>query len=108
MEFFFMSLKTVFDVDLRPKKRVLSLAAAKWKQFKSRLSTRHIIPFKNNPEMLRKPPNIYNFITQKEWEGFVALRLSAKYLVSCCLITGTDLIEVKKKKKYCTDISQLY
>ena len=48
--------------------------------------------------MLRKPPSVYNFITQKEWEGFVSLRLSAKYLVSCCLITGTDLIEVKKRK----------
>ncbi|KAL5579155.1 hypothetical protein UlMin_011597 [Ulmus minor] len=70
----------VFDVDPRAKKMVLSSAAAKRKQFKSRLSTRHIIPFKNNPEMLRKPPSIYNFITQKEWEGFVALRLSAKYL----------------------------
>ncbi|KAL5569220.1 hypothetical protein UlMin_025795 [Ulmus minor] len=42
----------VFDVDPRAKKRVLSSAAAKWKQFMSRLSTRHIIPFKNNPEML--------------------------------------------------------
>ncbi|KAL5544883.1 hypothetical protein UlMin_008667 [Ulmus minor] len=60
--------------------RVLSSVAAKWKQFKSRLSTRHIIPFKNNPEILRKPPSVYNFITQKEWEEFVALRLSAKYL----------------------------
>ncbi|KAL5564981.1 hypothetical protein UlMin_028145 [Ulmus minor] len=60
--------------------RVLSSAAAKWKQFKSWLSTRHIIPFKNNPEMLRNPPSVYNFITQKEWEGFVALKLSAKYL----------------------------
>ncbi|KAL5547397.1 hypothetical protein UlMin_007084 [Ulmus minor] len=69
-----------FYVDRRAKKRVLSSAAAKWKQFKSRLSTRHIIPFKNNLEMLRKPPSVYNFITQKEWEGFVALRLSAKYL----------------------------
>ena len=99
MEFFFVSLKAIFDVDSRAKKRVMSSAAAKWKQFKSRLSTRHIIPFKNNPEMLRKPPSVYYFITQKEWEGFVALRLSAKYLVSSCLITGTDLIEVKKRKK---------
>ncbi|KAL5555794.1 hypothetical protein UlMin_038030 [Ulmus minor] len=70
----------IFNVEPRAKKRVLSSAAAKWKQFKSRLSTGHIIPFKNNPEMLQKPPSIYNFITQKEWEGFVALRLSAKYL----------------------------
>ena len=108
MEFFFLSVKAIFDVDPRSKKTVLSSAAAKWKQFKSRLSTRHIIPFKNNPEILRKPPSVYNFITHKEWEGFVALRLSAKYLVSCCLITGTDLIKVKKRKKYCIDISQLY
>ena len=92
MEFFFMSLKAIFHVDPRAKKRVLSSAATKWKQFKSRLSTRHIIPFKNNLEMLLKPPSVYNFITHKEWDGFVALRLSAKYLVSCCLITGTDLI----------------
>ncbi|KAL5546665.1 hypothetical protein UlMin_006352 [Ulmus minor] len=70
----------VFDVDPIAKKRVMSSTTAKWKQFKSRLSTRHIIPFKNNLEMLRKPPSIYNFITQKEWEGFVVLRLSAKYL----------------------------
>ncbi|KAL5563426.1 hypothetical protein UlMin_033173 [Ulmus minor] len=61
----------VFDVDMRAKNRVLSSATAKWKQFKSRLSTKYIIPFKNNPEMLRKPPIIYNFITQKEWEGFL-------------------------------------
>ena len=63
MEFFFVSLKAVFDVDTRAKKMVLSLAAVKWKQFKSQLSMRHIIPYKKNLEMLQKPPSIYNFIT---------------------------------------------
>ncbi|KAL5571036.1 hypothetical protein UlMin_020633 [Ulmus minor] len=56
----------IFNVDPRAKKRVLSSVAAKWKQFKSRLFTRHIIPFKNNLKMLRKSPSVYNFITQKE------------------------------------------
>ena len=70
------------DVDPRCENVVLSSVGLKWRQFKSNLAVEIIIPNKDHMKKLKRPPLDYNFINQKDWETFVALRLFAKYLVN--------------------------
>ncbi|CAL2255925.1 unnamed protein product [Prunus armeniaca] len=44
------------------KKMVMSSAAKKWKDFKSTLTRQFILPFANEKEKLKEPPQLYNFI----------------------------------------------
>ncbi|KAL5580488.1 hypothetical protein UlMin_012930 [Ulmus minor] len=84
-----------YDVDPRYEKDVLYSAGLKWRQFKSNLAIEYIVPNKEHHEKLRRPPSMYNYINQKDWETFVALRLSAKYLK-----ISEAAIERVKRKKY--------
>ncbi|CAL9004551.1 unnamed protein product [Prunus brigantina] len=58
---------------------VLSSAAKKWKDFKSTLTRQFILPFTNEKEKLKDPPQLYNFIEKSEWDAFVASRLSPDF-----------------------------
>ncbi|KAL5551816.1 hypothetical protein UlMin_001992 [Ulmus minor] len=73
-------IQAAYDLDPRMKKAILSSAGEKWRQFKSTPAVDEILPNRDNPAMLRRPPKAYNFISQKDWESFVAIRLSAKYM----------------------------
>ncbi|CAL9012892.1 unnamed protein product [Prunus brigantina] len=53
------------------KKMVLSSATKKWKDFKSTLTRQFILPFANEKEKLKEPPQLYNFVDKSEWDGFV-------------------------------------
>ncbi|CAL8993796.1 unnamed protein product [Prunus brigantina] len=61
------------------KKMVLSSAAKKWKDFKFTLTRQFILPFANEKEKLKEPPQLYNFIEKSEWDAFVASRLSPDF-----------------------------
>ncbi|KAI5312692.1 hypothetical protein L3X38_041866 [Prunus dulcis] len=61
------------------KKMVLSSAAKKWKDFKSTLTRQFILPFANEKEKLKEPPQLYNFIEKSQWDAFVASRLSLDF-----------------------------
>ncbi|CAL2228509.1 unnamed protein product [Prunus armeniaca] len=61
------------------KKMVLSFAAKKWKDFKSTLTRQFILPFANEKEKLKEPPQLYNFIEKSKWDAFVASRLSPDF-----------------------------
>ncbi|KAI5334214.1 hypothetical protein L3X38_024347 [Prunus dulcis] len=61
------------------KKMVLSSAAKKWKDFKSTLTRQFILPFANENEKLKEPPQLYNFIEKSQWDAFVASRLSQDF-----------------------------
>ncbi|KAL5546690.1 hypothetical protein UlMin_006377 [Ulmus minor] len=87
-------VRAAYDVDPKCEKVVLSSAGLKWRQFKSNLAVEIIIPNKEHMEKLRRPPLAYNFINQKDWEMFVALRVSAKYLKMHAAAIG----RVKRKK----------
>ncbi|CAL2269916.1 unnamed protein product [Prunus armeniaca] len=58
---------------------VLSSAGKKWKDFKSTLTRHHILPFINEEEKLRQPPELYKFIEKTDWDAFVASRLSEQF-----------------------------
>ncbi|KAL5563325.1 hypothetical protein UlMin_033072 [Ulmus minor] len=95
-------VRATYDVDPKCEKVVLSSAGLKWRQFESNLVVEIIIPNKEHMEKLRRPPLAYNFINQKDWETFVALRLSAKYLKMHAVA-----IERVKRKKYHYRLSRL-
>ncbi|CAL8993752.1 unnamed protein product [Prunus brigantina] len=52
------------------KKMMLSSAGKKWKDFKSTLTRQHILPFINEKEKLRQPPELYKFIEKADWDAF--------------------------------------
>ena len=61
---------------------MLESAAARWREFKSRLTTNYIIPYLDQPELLKFPPDDYRFINVDHWSAFVAERSSPQFLVS--------------------------
>lgn len=67
----------------RSRKLVLSSAANKWRQFKSELTTKYVLPFKDQPDALKDPPEEYDFIKQQHWEQFVNSRLTEDFQVQC-------------------------
>ncbi|CAL2228472.1 unnamed protein product [Prunus armeniaca] len=68
-----------FVVGQGGKTSVLSLAAKKWKDFKSTLTRHYILPYIKEREKLSQPPEIYKFIEKAEWDAFVASRLSKEF-----------------------------
>ncbi|VFQ81454.1 unnamed protein product [Cuscuta campestris] len=69
-----------FDLPPSAQKLVLQSANSKWKQFKSTLTCKYILPFRDEPERLRTPPEDFSFLEKKHWDIFVADRLSPEFL----------------------------
>ncbi|XP_074342783.1 uncharacterized protein LOC141680460 [Apium graveolens] len=62
------------------KKLVLRSAGQKWREFKSRLTTHYILPYRDQPEMLAYPPADFSFIEKAHWDIFVVDRTSPEFL----------------------------
>lgn len=65
----------------RHKKIVVASAANKWRQFKSELTTKYILPYKDQPDALEDPPEEYDFIKDQDWVQFVKSRLTTDFQV---------------------------
>ena len=52
-----------------------------FRSFKNTLTVKHILPFKDEPELLKKPLAEYHFIDDEDWNIFVKNRLSEKFQV---------------------------
>lgn len=50
-------MQTTFDLGPKKKKMVLQSAGAKWREFKSRLTTLYVLPYKDDPESTQFPPD---------------------------------------------------
>lgn len=61
------------------KKSVLKCAGIRFRDFKCKLTCKRVLPFRDEPEKLKHPPERYNYITQSEWDAFVAERLDDKW-----------------------------
>ncbi|XP_021832925.1 uncharacterized protein LOC110772766 [Prunus avium] len=68
-----------FVVDHRSRKNIISSIGIKFRSFKHALTKYHIIPFMNDPEHLKNPPDLYNFIQKEHWDKFVASRVSDEF-----------------------------
>lgn len=60
---------------------VLTSASNRWRQFKSDLTRKYIMPFKDEAEALKNPPEDYGFIKQQHWQQFVNGRLTKEFQV---------------------------
>ncbi|KAA0054991.1 putative serine/threonine-protein kinase nek2 [Cucumis melo var. makuwa] len=72
----FTTVEAAFVIDLRSRKNVLKTAGISFRQFKNWLTTKYIMPHKDEPQLLQVPPEKYSFIEQNHWEEFVRSRLS--------------------------------
>ncbi|KAL0560369.1 hypothetical protein IC582_000770 [Cucumis melo] len=70
-----------FIIDPRSRKNVLQIAGISFRQFKNWLTTKYIIPQKDEPQLLQVPPEKYSFIEQNHWEEFVRSRLYETFQV---------------------------
>ena len=52
-----------------------------FRSFKNFLTMKYIIPFKDQPKLLKRPPIQYTFIEDKDWTIFVKDRLSYNFKV---------------------------
>lgn len=62
-------------------KSCLQSAGVKWRQFKTTLTTDHIMPYKGQKKKLLKPPKQYAYVGKETWRRFVAERISTKWQV---------------------------
>ncbi|TYK29003.1 putative serine/threonine-protein kinase nek2 [Cucumis melo var. makuwa] len=75
----FTTVEAAFVIDPRSRKNVLQTAGISFRQFKNWLTTKYIIPHKDEPQLLQVPPEKYSFIEQNHWEEFVRSRLSETF-----------------------------
>ncbi|KAA0067157.1 transposase [Cucumis melo var. makuwa] len=68
-----------FVVDPRSKKTIIQNAGVCFRQFKYRLTTTYVLPFLDDVEKLKFPPNEYSFIDQQHWTDFVASRMKEDF-----------------------------
>lgn len=62
-------------------KFVLKSAGSKWRQFKTNLTRKFVMPFVGQKKNLNKPPNQYAFVGKSAWKRFVAQRTSSNWQV---------------------------
>ena len=53
-----------------------------FRSFKNMLTVKYIIPFKDQLELLKKPPVEYKFIEDEDWTIFFKERLSQRFQVN--------------------------
>ncbi|KAL4025551.1 hypothetical protein IC575_013953 [Cucumis melo] len=68
-----------FVVDPRSKKSILQNASVCFRNFKSSLTTKHVLPYKKDLEKLKDPPTEYSFIDREHWNRFVTSRLTEQF-----------------------------
>ncbi|KAA0060215.1 hypothetical protein E6C27_scaffold386G00370 [Cucumis melo var. makuwa] len=75
----FELIEAGFVVDPRSKKTIIQNVGVCFRQFKYRLTTTYVLPFLDDVEKLKFPPNEYSFIDQQHWTEFVASRLKEDF-----------------------------
>ncbi|KAA0051622.1 putative serine/threonine-protein kinase nek2 [Cucumis melo var. makuwa] len=70
---FTLEEKAAFIIHSRSKKSILKTAGTTFRQFKHWLTKRHILPFKNELELLKRPPDMYCYIEKKSGKNLLDL-----------------------------------
>ncbi|KAL0544363.1 hypothetical protein IC582_019477 [Cucumis melo] len=77
----FTTVEAAFVIDPRSRKNILQTASISFRQFKNWITTKYIMPHKDDLQLLQAPPEKYSFIEQNHWEEFVRSRLSETFQV---------------------------
>ncbi|KAL0544013.1 hypothetical protein IC582_019124 [Cucumis melo] len=77
----FTTVEAAFVIDPRSRKNILQTADISFHQFKNWLTTKYIMPHKDEPQLLQVLPEKYSFIKQNHWEEFVRSRLCETFQV---------------------------
>ncbi|KAA0036130.1 uncharacterized protein E6C27_scaffold338G00370 [Cucumis melo var. makuwa] len=88
-------IRAGFVVDPRSKKTIIQNAGVCFRQFKYKLTTTYVLPFLDDVEKLKFPPNEYSFIYQQHWTEFVTSRLKEDFKKK-----SENGKEKRKKHKY--------
>ncbi|KAL6191826.1 hypothetical protein ACLB2K_038215 [Fragaria x ananassa] len=72
--------KGAFVIGNESKRVVMQSAAARWREFKSRLTKVYIVPYLDQAEMLKYPPQDYKIINADNWTQFVTERTKPTFL----------------------------
>uniref|UniRef100_A0A9I9EGA9 Serine/threonine-protein kinase nek2 n=1 Tax=Cucumis melo TaxID=3656 RepID=A0A9I9EGA9_CUCME len=75
----FTTVEAAFVIDPRSRKNILQTASISFRQFKNWITTKYIMPHKDDLQLLQAPPEKYSFIEQNHWEEFVRSRLSETF-----------------------------
>ncbi|RVW56875.1 hypothetical protein CK203_078518 [Vitis vinifera] len=73
------SIEIAFTLDKKSRRNCMLTLGKCFRSFKNTLTVKHILPFKDEPELLKKPPAEYHFIDDEDWNIFVKNRLSEKF-----------------------------
>ncbi|RVW75827.1 hypothetical protein CK203_055115 [Vitis vinifera] len=73
------SIEIAFTLDKKSRRNCMLTVGKCFRSFKNTLTVKHILPFKDEPELLKKPPTEYHFIDDEDWNIFVKNRLSEKF-----------------------------
>lgn len=85
-------LEGKFVLQPQNKRNLIQNVGALWRSFKSRLTRKYIMPFKDQEDLHVNPPAMYNFIDKRHWEAFVKTRLSTNFQVR------REILSTRRKK----------
>ncbi|KAK9933083.1 hypothetical protein M0R45_020292 [Rubus argutus] len=91
-----------FKLPLESKRMVLTSAGTKWRQFKTMLTRKYVLPNLGRKRKLRKPPRQYNFVGLDPWKKFVRERKKPEWLT-----LHNEQSERVGKRKYPHRLSRL-
>ena len=60
---------------------MLKSAGCKWRQFKTTLTTKYVLPYIGQKKKLRNPPKKYSYVRKDTWRRFVATRTTKEWQV---------------------------
>ncbi|KAI3884697.1 hypothetical protein MKX03_016145 [Papaver bracteatum] len=69
-------LEAKYVLEASSRKLLVNGIGDKWRSFKSTLTRKYVLPFKEEPDRLIHPPPMYRFIKQEHWDEFVKSRLN--------------------------------
>ncbi|KAI3903813.1 hypothetical protein MKW92_016772 [Papaver armeniacum] len=69
-------LEAKYVLEASSRKLLVNGIGDKWRSFKSTLTRKYVLPFKEEPDRLIHPPPMYRFIKQEHWVEFVKSRLN--------------------------------
>lgn len=83
-------MQDTFTICPESQRLVLKSAGMKWRQFKTNLTKKYVLPYLGRKKKLSKPPKQYSFVGRETWKRFVATRTSADWKV--CVIFSFRII----------------